>query len=120
MVAKQFFNGTNMNDIGKISHVLKHSHRRCAFSAFDKFLHEGYTWAGPRAVIYFILQKSIFLHFVHHGTKCYDKHITTDDRTNLLMMMGVIFFKNRMIEIFIIQNIRRQMETDDMFFPHYI
>ena len=28
----------------------------------------------------FILHKSIFLHFVRYGTKCYDKHIKYDDR----------------------------------------
>ena len=28
----------------------------------------------------FFLHKSIFLHFVHHGTKFYDKYIKPDDR----------------------------------------
>ena len=69
-----------MNDIGKISHVLKHSHRRCEFSAFDKFLHEGYPWNGTWVVLSFVLYKKIFLHFLHHGTNFYDKYINTDDR----------------------------------------
>ena len=35
---------------------------------------------NSRAVLSFILQKSIFIHFVHHGTIFYDKYITSDDR----------------------------------------
>ena len=69
-----------MNDIGKRAHVLKHSHGRCVVGAFDKILHEGYIWAGPISVLSFILHKSIFLYFVHHGTKFYDKYINTNDR----------------------------------------
>ena len=32
-----FFNGDNINDIGKRAHVLKHSHGRCVIGSFDKF-----------------------------------------------------------------------------------
>ena len=42
-------------------------------------LHEVYIWAGHRSVLSFILHKSIFLHFVHHGTIFYDKYITSYD-----------------------------------------
>ena len=69
-----------MNDIGKIEHVLKDSHGRCVVGFSDKILHEGSIWTGYRAVLYFILHKSIFLHFVHHGTIFYDKYITSDYR----------------------------------------
>ena len=34
-----FYYGVNMHDIGKRAHVLKHSHGRCVFGAFDKNLH---------------------------------------------------------------------------------
>ena len=57
-----------MNDIGKIAHVINHSHGRCVIGAFDKNLYGGYLQTGPGAVLYFFLRKSIFLHFVHHGT----------------------------------------------------
>ena len=70
-----FYDGENMNDMGKIAHVLKHSHGRCDIGAFDKLLHEGYIWTGNTAVLLFILHKSIFLHFVHNGTRFYDKNI---------------------------------------------
>ena len=50
-----------MNDIGKRAHLLKHSHGRCVIGSFDKFLYEGSTWTGHRAVLSFILHKSIFL-----------------------------------------------------------
>ena len=69
-----------MNDIGKRAHVLKHSHGRCVIGSFDKILHEDSLWTGHRAVISFILHKSIFLHFVQNGTKFYEKYISTKNR----------------------------------------
>ena len=74
----------NMNDIGKRAHVLKHSHGRCVIGAFDKIIHEGYIWTGWKAVLSFIFNKSIFLHFVHHGTIFYDKYITSDDKNKYI------------------------------------
>ena len=75
-----FFDGETLNDIGKIAHVLKHSHGRCVIGSFDKILHEGSLWTSHRALISFVLHKSIFLHFVHNGTKFYDKYILTKNR----------------------------------------
>ena len=49
-----------MNDIVKRAHVLKHSHKRCVIGAFDKILHEVFIWTGHRAVLLFILHKSVF------------------------------------------------------------
>ena len=69
-----------MNDIVKRAHVMKNSHGRCVVGAHDKILHEGYIWTGHRSVLSFILHKSIFLHFVHHGKIFYDKYITSYDR----------------------------------------
>ena len=69
--------GENMNGIEKRAHVLKHSHGRCVIGSFDKILHEGSLWTGHRAIISFILHRSIFLHFVHNGTNFYDKYIST-------------------------------------------
>ena len=54
---KKKFNGMNMNDIGKITHVIKHSHRICVVGAVDKILYEESIWGGPRAVLYFIIHK---------------------------------------------------------------
>ena len=72
-----FYDGDNMNDIGKRAHVLKHSHGRCVIGASDNFFHEGYIWTGHIAGLSFILHKSIFIHFVHNGTKFYDKYISS-------------------------------------------
>ena len=69
-----------MNYIGKRSYVLKHSHGRCVVGPFDKILHEGFVWTGRRALLYFILHKSIFLHFLHNGTRLYEKYITSNDK----------------------------------------
>ena len=71
-----FYDGENMNEIVKIAHVLKHSHGRCVVGPFDKILHEGSIWNGHRSVLSFILHKSIFIHFMHHGTRFYDNYIT--------------------------------------------
>ena len=67
-----FFDGENINDVGKRAYVLKHSHGRCVIGSFGKILHEGSLWTGHRAIISFILHKSIFLHFVHSGTTFYE------------------------------------------------
>ena len=69
-----------MNDIGKGARVLNNSQGRCVVCAFDKNLHEGFIWTGHRAVIFFILHKSTFLHFVHHGNNVYDRNIKAEDR----------------------------------------
>ena len=66
-----FYDGNIMKDIGKIAHVLKHSHERCFIVYFDKNLYEGSIWTGHRYILSFILHKSIFLHFVHNGTRFY-------------------------------------------------
>ena len=68
-----------MNDIGKRAHVLNHSHRRWVVGSLDKNLHGGFIWTGHRSVLYFILHRSIFLYFVHNGTRFYDKYITSDN-----------------------------------------
>ena len=60
--------GENMNEIRKIAHVLKHSHRRCVIDIFDKSLYERSIWNCHRSVLLFILHKSIFIHFVNNGT----------------------------------------------------
>ena len=49
-----------MNDIGKITYVMKHSHGKCVVGAFDKILHEGSIWTGHRDFLSFIHHKSIF------------------------------------------------------------
>ena len=32
-----FYDGLNINDIGKRAHVMKHSHGNCVIGSFDKF-----------------------------------------------------------------------------------
>ena len=73
-----------MNSIGKIAQVLKHLHGRCVIDAFDKSLHEGSIWTVPRAVLSFILYKSIFTHFAHYRTIFYDKYITSDNKNKYI------------------------------------
>ena len=73
MVANGFYDRDNMKDIGKRAHVLNHLNGMCVIVPFGKILHEDYIWNGNRTVLYSILHKSLFLHFVHHGTILYDK-----------------------------------------------
>ena len=103
-----------MNGIGKRSHVLKHSHGRCDIGAFDKTLHEGSIWTGNRAVLLFILHKSIFIHFVNNGTRFYDKYISSKNKKNILMMTGVEFSPNKRLERSTIQNINLHIQIDIM------
>ena len=90
-----FYDGDKMNDIRKRAHVLKHSHGRCVVGSFDKNLHEGYICTGHRAVLSFILHKSIFLHFVHHGTIFYDKYISSDNKKKYIDDDGSGFFSKQ-------------------------
>ena len=102
-----FNDGEKINDIGKRAHVLKHFHGRCVVGAFDKTLHEGSIWNDHRDVLSFIIYVSIFLHSVYHGTSFYDIYITSYDKRNILMMMGVVFFQKQLLESDTIQNIKR-------------
>ena len=81
-----FYDGENMNDIGKRAHVLKHSHVMFVVGAFDKKIHEGSIWNVHKYIISFILHKSIFLHFVHNGTRFYDKYISSEIKKDILMI----------------------------------
>ena len=117
---EEFFNGMTMNDMGNRSHVIEYSHGSCVVVSFDKNVHEGYIWTGNIAVLYFILHKSIFLHFVHHSTKFYDRYIDYYDRKNILMMMVKVSNQNGRLESFIIQNIRRHMVIKVVLFPYII
>ena len=100
-----FYDGWNMSDIEKRAHVLKHSHERCVIGSFDKILHNGSIWNGHGAVLYFILHKSIFPHFVHNGTIFYVKYISSKHGKIILMMTEVYFSPNNRLERNKIQNI---------------
>ena len=111
-------NGMTMAEIWIRAHVLKYSHRRCTVGAFDKNLNEGYICTRQRTK-FFKVHKKYFLHFVHNGTKLYDRYIYYDDRKKL-MMMGLLLFQNRRLEIFILLNIRRHMVIEVMLFQKVI
>ena len=57
--------------------------------------HEGYIWTGHGAVLSFILNRSIFIHFVHHDNTFYDKCIKNDNRTKYVDGDGSGVKKNR-------------------------
>ena len=82
---------------GKRAHVLKHSHGRCVIGSFDKILHEGSIWTGRRAVLSFILHKSIFLHFVHNGTRFYEKYISSKHKKIYIDDDGSVVFPKKQV-----------------------
>ena len=84
-----------MNEIGKRTPVMNHLHGRWVVGPFDKNLYEGYIWIGHRTVLYFILHKSVFIHFVHHGTIFYDKYITSYDGKKYRDDYGSGFFPKK-------------------------
>ena len=55
-----------------------------------------------------------FLHFVHNGTRFYDKYISPENKKNILMMTGVEFSPNKRLEICTIQNINLLIQIDIM------
>ena len=75
-----FYDGVYINGIRKRAHFLNHSHELCVVGAFETISNEGSIWTGHRAVIYFIIHKSICIQSLHHGTIFYDKYIISDDR----------------------------------------
>ena len=84
-----FNDRVNMYDIGKRSHVLNHLHGRSVIGSFDEISHQGSIWTSHTVVLSFIFHKSIFLHFVHNGTRFYDKYISSKKKKNILAMTGV-------------------------------
>ena len=65
-----------------------------------KKIHEVSIWTGHRAVLSFILQKSIFFHFVHHGIIFYDKYITSDDRNKYMDDDGSGIFPQKVRKLY--------------------
>ena len=64
------------------------------------------VWLGPLIKIYIkalfgmepkLFQKSIFLHFVRHGTSFYDKYITYDDKKKYIDDNGSRIFPKQNI-----------------------
>ena len=92
-----FYDAYNMTDIGKRAHILKHSRGRCVIGAPDKVFHEGSIWTSNRAVLSFILHKSILFHFVYNGRRFYYHYISSEIKINILMMTGVVFFTKRRV-----------------------
>ena len=109
-----FNDGENMNDIGKRANLLKHSHGMCLICSFDKILLEGSICNIHRAVISFILHKSIFLHFVHNSARFYEKYISSKNMKNILMMTEVELSPNTKLERSTIQNINLFIQINIM------
>ena len=72
------FNEITIYYIGKRENYIKNSHRRCVVGAFDKIVYEGSIRTVYGSVLSFILHKSIYIQYLHHGTKFYDRYIKSN------------------------------------------
>ena len=106
-VVTVFNDEENMNDIGKISHVPKHSHGRCVVGPFDKILYKGSIWTGHRAILSLILHKSIFFTFYIMVQYFMTNISHRMMERNIRMMMGVMFLQSKRLESYTMQNIKR-------------
>ena len=70
--------------LGNRAYVLKHLLGRIIFGPFEKYFHEGTLWRGPRAVIYFIISKQIFMHFYRYGYQFNNQYINKSIKTKYL------------------------------------
>ena len=86
----------------------------CDIGAFGKILHKGSILPVHISVLFFILHKKIFIHFVHNITSFYDKYISLENKKTILMMTGVEFSLNNRLEGCTIQNINLLMLIDNM------
>ena len=60
--------------------MLKYLRGRCIIGAFETIYHEGTIFRVSRAIIYFILHKSIFISFNYKGYNFYNKYKNTEDK----------------------------------------
>ena len=100
---EKVFYGMTIDYIGKRSHIIKHSHVRCVVGAFDKNLHEGYIWNGPRDIISFPSTNQYFftLYIMVQNFMTNIYNLMTE--RNIFMMMGMVFFQNKKLDSFIIK-----------------
>ena len=82
-----FYDVVKTSDLGSRAHILKHLHGIMIVGPFEKVFREGTLWSGYRAVISFVLTKTIFLHFFRHGYRFYKRYINTTEKMSILMMM---------------------------------
>ena len=64
----------------KRAHVLTYLHGRIIMVLFERCFHEVSLWRGQRSVIYFILTKQVFMHFIHHWDRFYYTYINSTIR----------------------------------------
>ena len=82
----------------------------------DIILHDGSIWTVTRAVLSFTLNKSKFIHFLHHGIKCYDNDIKSDNRNKYIVDDGSGMFPKQMVRNVTIKNIKGHILIDIMLF----
>ena len=78
-------------------HMFLIIHTKGVFCALHKFLHKGYICTRTRAVLSLSLHKSIFLKFLHHGTKMYDKYIKSENRNKYIDDDGTGIFPKQTV-----------------------
>ena len=100
-----FNDGENMNDIVKITHLLKHSHGRCVIFLLIKLYIK--SLFGTVIKLFYSLSSTNQYFFtlcrmVQDFMKIY---ISSKNKKNILMMTGVYFSPNKRVERGAVQNI---------------
>ena len=65
----QYFNGSTVKDIGTLTKSIPFVHGQIQIGCFDKTLHRGQAWIGPRGCINFNMKQDVLKHFKDHGMK---------------------------------------------------
>ena len=78
------------------------------------FLHEVSICTGTISVLPFIIPQSIFIHFVHHGKRFYDRYIASDEKNKYVDDdKSHIIPKQRVINIY---NAKYEMKYSNLYY----
>ena len=72
---KKFSHSCPYNTCGEVIQSTPFLHGQYQIGPFDKVVHSGETWHGPRVVISFFLNRSLLSHFMQYGSEKYDKFL---------------------------------------------
>ena len=79
-----FYDGIIRTYLVKRDHILKHLHGRIIMGPYERIFREGCICRGHKSVIYFILRKHFFVHFICRGDWFYNQYIKSKIRTKYL------------------------------------
>ena len=104
-----------MNDIGKIAHILNHSHVRCVVGALIK-IHTKDLFGLVIELFYPLSSTNQYFFTLYIMVQDFMTNIWHQMiERNIWRMVGVVFFRNKSLERNTMQNIKRLIQIDIMF-----